>query len=303
MKRSDTTKAVEPFSTGAPAVRPESTVTVEPSAPPETPSGARTKPRNGQKGKSANQPAHTADRHAADDAHQVNRVDTVEANMAKSEPVKRADVAPDVDSVSMSGVSSATVATATAAPAAAPDLFDDLANLRLSQAFAETGGVKKLLRTVPVRKPHPQDFIRVHPDPAFRENFPIIELKEEREEYLVAPMLVPELAGEFTSKTLFTAINRQGVLFLLPTPLPKADGRPSEWHRSMREAAELAMGKWVRVKANMALGAYEIFIAESVMVEPEWPDVSFSEILRLAFRERVIDRFDHPVLKRLRGLA
>jgi hypothetical protein len=163
MKRSDTTKAVEPFSTGAPAVRPESTVTVEPSAPPETPSGARTKPRNGQKGKSANQPAHTADRHAADDAHQVNRVDTVEANMAKSEPVKRADVAPDVDSVSMSGVSSATVATATAAPAAAPDLFDDLANLRLSQAFAETGGVKKLLRTVPVRKPHPQDFIRVHP--------------------------------------------------------------------------------------------------------------------------------------------
>jgi hypothetical protein len=123
------------------------------------------------------------------------------------------------------------------------------------------------------------------------------------EEYLVAPALVPELAGEFISMTLFTAINRQGVTFLLPVRLPTADGRQSEWHRSMREAAELAMGKWVRVKANMALGAYEMFIAESVIIEPVWPDVSFSEILRLAFRERVIDRLDHPVLKRLRGLA
>jgi hypothetical protein len=246
--------------------------------------------------------AHPADRHTAADAQSIDRAK--EADMAKSESAKRADAASDAGSAFMSGVSpAAVVATAAATPNPTPDLFDDLANLRLSQAFAETSGVKKLLRTVPVHRPHPQDFFRVNPDPAFRENFPIIELKEEREQYLVAPALVPELAGEFISMTLFTAINRQGVTFLLPVRLPTADGRQSEWHRSMREAAELAMGKWVRVKANMALGAYEMFIAESVMVEPVWPDVSFSEILRLAFRERVIDRLDHPVLKRLRGLA
>src|SRR6516162_5223943 len=66
----------------------------------------------------------------------------------------------------------------------APDPFD-LANLRLAQNFNETAGVKKLLRTVPIRKPSKQDFIRVHADPAFRENFAIIELKEDREVYLV----------------------------------------------------------------------------------------------------------------------
>ena len=44
-----------------------------------------------------------------------------------------------------------------------PDPFD-LANLRLDQSFVETAGVKKLLTTVPVRKPNPQDFVRVHPD-------------------------------------------------------------------------------------------------------------------------------------------
>ena len=53
-------------------------------------------------------------------------------------------------------------------PQAPPDPFDP-ANLRLSQSFTETVGVKKLLTTVPVRKPSPQEFVRVHPDPEYRE--------------------------------------------------------------------------------------------------------------------------------------
>jgi hypothetical protein len=64
------------------------------------------------------------------------------------------------------------------------DPFDP-ANLRLSQSFVETAGVKKLLTTVPVRKPSPQDFVRVHPSPEYCDNFPIVELKDEREEYIV----------------------------------------------------------------------------------------------------------------------
>ena len=38
-----------------------------------------------------------------------------------------------------------------------------------------------------------------------------------------------------------------------------------DWWRSAREAAELAMKSWVRVRANMNLGAYDIFEAESVI--------------------------------------
>ena len=74
------------------------------------------------------------------------------------------------------------------------DPFDP-ANLRLNQSFAETVPVKKLLTTVPVRKPSPQDFVRVHPAPEFRDTFPIIEIKDEREEYIVTAGLVPELAA------------------------------------------------------------------------------------------------------------
>jgi hypothetical protein len=69
----------------------------------------------------------------------------------------------------------------------APNPFDPAA-LRLDQSFAEAVGVKKLLTTVPVRKPNRQDFVRVHRDPAYRLTpAAIIELKEDREVYLVTP--------------------------------------------------------------------------------------------------------------------
>lgn len=122
-------------------------------------------------------------------------------------------------------------------PTARNDPFD-LSKLRLGQDYAETVGVKKLLRTVPVRKPGRQDFVRVHQDPAFRENLPAIELKEDRELYLIGGRdLASELAAEIMFVTLYTAINRQGVVFLWPVRLPNPDGREIEWHRSAREAA------------------------------------------------------------------
>jgi hypothetical protein len=189
-----------------------------------------------------------------------------------------------------------------AKPATAADPFSP-ANLRLSQAFADTVGVKKLLTTIPVRKPGAQEFVRVHPGPEYRDNFPLLELKDEREVYLVTAELAPELAGEVFGATLFTAINRQGTLFFWPVRLPSADGKDLEWWRSAREAADIAMGRWVRVKANINLGAYEIFEAASTMVEPQWPEQGYWDLLKIAFRDRLIDRVDHPVLKRLRGAA
>jgi hypothetical protein len=151
------------------------------------------------------------------------------------------------------------------------DPFSNLDNLRLRQDFAETCGVKKLLTTIPVRKPNPQDFIRVRKDEKFREAFPAIKLKDERELFVVARGMQAELSTECVPATLFTAINRQGVIFLWPVRLPGPDGKTNEWWRSAREAAELAKAKWVRIKANMSLGAYEIFSAESEMQEPIWP--------------------------------
>ena len=183
------------------------------------------------------------------------------------------------------------------------DPFDPSA-LRLDQSYADTVGVKKLLTTVPVRKPNRQDFVRVRPDASYRLTpAAIIEVKDDREVYLVAPSMAQGLPGEFSTVTLFTTINRQGTLHLWPVKLPAPDGRHNEWHRSAAEAAERAMKKWVRVTASMSLGAYEIFEASGDLPEPVWPDFSFQEILRIAFRERIVDRADHPLVQRLQGIV
>lgn len=177
----------------------------------------------------------------------------------------------------------------------------DLSRLKLNQNFADAAGVKKALLTVPVRKPNRQDFVRVHPGPEYRLETAVLELKEERETYLVSPDLWLDLPGELVAKVLFLTLNRQKVLSLWPVRLPGEDGRVDDWNQSALEAADIAQHQWVRVQANMSLGAYEVFTASGVLPEPEWPEQTFQDILKIAFKGRLIDRLDHPAIRRLRG--
>ena len=180
------------------------------------------------------------------------------------------------------------------------DAFD-LDRLRLPQDFGSVIGVKKIITTVPIRKPHRQEFVRVHPDEARRLQTAVIEIKEDRETYLIDPSLWPELSDEVVPKILFTTITRQGDVFLWPIRLPGSDGRLDNWNQSAIKAAEHAMQHWIRVSANMSLGAYELWRAGGELDEPTWPDMSFAELMQIAIKDRWITTYDHPVLKRLRG--
>jgi hypothetical protein len=46
-----------------------------------------------------------------------------------------------------------------------------------------------------------------------------------------------------------------------------------------------------------------MYVAESTMSEPVWPEATYQELIKLAFRDRLISSLDHPVIKRLRGLV
>ena len=188
------------------------------------------------------------------------------------------------------------------APGPSPD--DDrfnLEKLKLSQDFAQTAGVKREIITIPVRKPHRQLFVRVHPDESWRLETAVLVVKEDRETYLVDRALWTELPGEIVPTVLFTAISRQGVVFLWPIRLPGEDGRHDAWSRSALEAAQLATKQWIRVAANMHLGAYEVFVATGDLPSPEWPEISFQALLQIAFRDKFVQSLDHPVIQGLRG--
>ena len=92
------------------------------------------------------------------------------------------------------------------------------------------------------------------------------------------------------------------MLTLWPVRLPDENGRLDDWNRSAHEAAQLAIEKWVRMSADMALGAYRIDVAVGAFPDPVWPtDVTFADLLKIAFKGKMIEDLDNPVLRRLRG--
>jgi hypothetical protein len=110
------------------------------------------------------------------------------------------------------------------------------------------------------------------------------------------------LLGEWFPATIYTAINRQGVVFLWPVRLPGQTGKTMDWHRTAHEAANHATNCWIRVMANKSLGAYGTIEGPKTIPAPEWPDLlPFKELLRIAFRDRLVDSLSHPVVKHLQG--
>jgi hypothetical protein len=182
------------------------------------------------------------------------------------------------------------------------DPFDP-ARLRLSQNFTATAGVKKPLTRVPVDKPNKESWFRINPNPEYRMEALVLELKSSHEKYIVVPELKETLAPETTisPRLLVTAITRGGTLFIWPMRVPGPDGRTDGWTRSAWQAAELAMTSWVRMTANMENGSYDVLQATASFCDPVWPEITFRDLLAIAFRDSVIDKIDHPALQRLRG--
>ena len=187
------------------------------------------------------------------------------------------------------------------------DIFSNLDGLRLEQDFVKELGLARPLTTIPVKKPGKTAFVRVHPGENYRFQTAVIELKDDGETYIVAKQLWPFLVNEpaFVPKVFVTYMARPGdVLALWPIRLPGPDGRLDDYNQSaLNIGITLATKSWVRVNANRYLGAYEATVAPAGISwgEPKWPDMPFEEILRLAFKDKLIETLDHPVLKRLRG--
>jgi hypothetical protein len=102
--------------------------------------------------------------------------------------------------------------------------------------------------------------------------------------------------------TIFTAINRAKTVFLFPVRQQERDGKWNYWHRSQQDAAELAMRNWLRMISNKDIGGYDLVEAPGIFTGPDWGDLpSFAELMRIAFRDFLVDDVDHIHLKRLRG--
>lgn len=187
-------------------------------------------------------------------------------------------------------------------PSVGTDAFAaNLSAMRLSANYGSTLGVTKLLTKVVVGKAKPAVFFRSHPDA--RMTFPamVYEDKEAREQYLVDPSVAQELGGLVRPVLLCAAIDRQNNPFLIPVPLPGEDGSRNPWHESLAQAVEHAKKVWLRMSANMRVGAYDIYVAEGTLPDPEWPAHDMDALVQVAFRGKIITSLEHPVIQSMLG--
>ena len=179
----------------------------------------------------------------------------------------------------------------------------DLDALRIDVTPHTGLAVKKLLTAVGVGKPKRQDWFRAHPSPDYRANVAVLKLENEDEHYIVAPAMLAELPDEYRLVTLYLTINRAGDLRIIPVQLPDADGNHNRWHRSLMEHMEAAQSAWIRVKANRGVGEYERYEAPAGIPEPQWPEETMRRLISIAFRGRLVDKPDHPLVLKLHGLS
>lgn len=175
----------------------------------------------------------------------------------------------------------------------------DPAALTISMDFA--GGIeKKTSLKVPIMRPNPQVWFCPSADEAWRQQVAVLELKEDREHYIVTPSLVPELSSEIVFKLLVGCMTKQGNLVMWPIRLPGSDGKHDTWNESGLRASRDYAGRWIRLVANRELGAYDVIEPVAMYAEPVWPADPATEF-RKAYRDRVISSLDHPVVRALRG--
>lgn len=181
--------------------------------------------------------------------------------------------------------------------AATPNL---LAAARIRTEITPRVAMKKKVVHVPCRRPSKSAFVRTNPDN--HADFWLLEGADEQT-YVVHPDVALELGDLVRPKRLIPTIDREGNLSLWPIKLSDSDGRIDSWNQSAMELAFQARDHWLRLQSNRSAGCYEAMVAMAAYGEPDWPEMTMDEMVNLAFRDKYIDRMDHPVVLRLMGKA
>jgi hypothetical protein len=184
--------------------------------------------------------------------------------------------------------------------ARSPEL--DLERFRINQDFATHVQTRKVAVSVSVRRPDRQHWIFIHADRRWRAAVALLEDKLNQRTFIVIPELVPELNADLVPKLLVAYATRQGNVSLWPIRMPDESGRLDTYSESALSIVEQYSAQWIRVLPNQTDRCYDVLQSpSSELTPPKWPEGGFEQLFSLAFKNRVIDHIDHPVLKTFRG--
>ena len=124
---------------------------------------------------------------------------------------------------------------------------------------------------------------------------------EEEDWLLVDADVEDELADVGKMYELVLCRTSDGGYFLLRVKVEEPGGRVDGYNESAREALEEhAGGCWIKLKGNRQSRAYEVLKGSEVGVI-RWPEFGIDDLVKRAFKGRVVASEDHELIRRLRG--
>lgn len=211
-----------------------------------------------------------------------------------------ANIKPDVtgDELFVSGI-----------PKPSPD--DDSLEKFRSKRSPNIQGVETLLTALPHHSiSQAKDYVRLHPDEAKYWSselcFVSVPIKGSARDAL--HLIIEDLSMEYLPSAkvqrfrLALASKPFDKFFLCHVPTRNLD---NSWNGSNVQACEQAKTRWTQATSRKEEGVedYMIEFARDVdaFPEPSWPKQTLNQLILVTFRDRMIDRKDHPGLLRLIG--
>lgn len=160
------------------------------------------------------------------------------------------------------------------------------------------------LTRISTNKPRKEVYFRTHTD--YFHDLVVLEVEEgmERKSYPVTADVFNAMSEEptFKSKRYFLYATQGGSYGLWGVSLPMDNsGDINSWSESALAVIERAKSEWVRHYAKRGDSGYRLIPASKNLGDPVWPPESWEELLELAFKDKIINDLNHPVLQKLRG--
>lgn len=151
-----------------------------------------------------------------------------------------------------------------------------------------------------IRRPEKSEFIRTYPDGPLPMAVAILEVKSQRDIFVVKADLAPIVEDLVRPVLLALAITKDMDPFLWPLAQPKQGREPSHAAITVMQAEERTRTTWGRV----AWGGFDTgwkFYSSSVQPEdPNWTDLTPEKALSL-IGDIYISHENHPIIRELRG--
>jgi len=153
------------------------------------------------------------------------------------------------------------------------------------------------------RKPRTTEFFRVfNGEDYIFGPVSIVEYGNMKEIYIVSPDVKEHLLGDFSTAYLVACMSSTGQVFVWAVKTLDRNGRNNGWFDSAWQAVEVAKDRWVKLKSNFVINGYDLIFPQVDQPDPEWSSETMDSLVEQALGDRIIDRSDHEIIKKLKGV-